>query len=316
MSDDLIGEIVPLDSAPPELSYPGLSPQLLARVRQLWSAQGLDFDGPWRIAVRAMPGFRALPRIDTGTSAQVDLVFLFDQCVIWLKALNQAATQGRAQGTAGPDPAQWQGMTAVSARLIEQVTALRMLALTNLPMPAMQIARSISEDVDMMLALLARRKLAARFVACRDVEEANEFWRRHIAGGRAFRAVTEKLYDIGLDHSADTDYARWRQQVLAVLGAAVHSNALTPPEPDRRGLVNDDSLYFSTFRLHELCAYAHLIAPDLSDALGRAAGMAAPAGAADARLAPLAAPLGRVLIQQIRSLSRPAPRHAGGATRH
>lgn len=306
MSDDLTGEITPLCHARPERTYPGLSPQLLARVQQLWSAKGLEFDSHWKLAVGSMPGFRPLPRLETPSSAQVDLVFLFDQCVIWVKALHAAAVAGKSHDTPGLHPEQWQGMAAVSARLIEQITALRMLALTDLPMPAMQIARSVSEDVDMILVQLARRKLAARFVACQDVAEANDFWRRHIAGGRAFRAVTEKLYDIGLDQSADTEYGQWRQKVLTILGAAVHSNALAPPSSERRsGLVNDDSVYFSTFRIHELCAYSQLITPNLTDALHRAAHMHPVPESQDARLARLAAPMSGVLINQIQTLAWP-----------
>ncbi|MBN9887815.1 hypothetical protein [Salipiger abyssi] len=315
--DDMIGAVTTLHHAPPELSYPGLSPQLLARVRQLWSARGLDFDRAWARGVHSLPGFRALPRPEGApSSAQVDLVFLFDQCVIWLRALHAAAELGRRQETEGLDPAQWHGLAAVSARLTDQVSALRLLALTGLPMQAMQISRSVSEDVDMMLVLLARRKLAARFTACRDVEEANAFWRRHISGGRAFRAITEKLYDVGLDYSADTDYARWRRQVLAVLGAAVHGTALTPPTGDP-ALRNDDSVYFCAFRIHELCAYAQLIRPALTEALDRAADEAAQSGLADDGLAALAAPLSAVLLNQIQSLPQPAaPSAAREATRH
>lgn len=302
----MIGVVTPLPHAPPERSYPGLSPQILARVKQLWSAQGLDFDAHWALAIRPMPGFRALPPLDATSSTQVDLVFLFDQCLIWVKAIHAAAAAGHAQATPGLSQAQWHGMAAVSARLIEQATALRMLALTGLPMPAMQIARSVSEDVDMILVQLARRKLAERFVGCRDVSEANEFWRRHISGGRAFRAIAEKLYDIGLDHSAGTEYAQWRQRVLAVLGAAVHSNALAPPATHRRpGLGNDDSLYFSTFRIHELCAYSQLIKPTLTDALARAAEHPLDPVLPAASLARLAAPMSAILINQIQSLSWP-----------
>ncbi len=299
------------DRAPIEAFYPGLSPQLLARVRQLWSARGLELDAAWHTAVRTLPGYTALSRIEGAPSSRpVDLVLLFDQCVIWIEALHAAARCGRDAGTAGLTTAQWHGLTALSARLTEQVSALRMLALAGLPMPAMQIARSISEDVDMLLVLLVRRKLAERFIACRDVEEASAFWRRHIAGGRAFRTLAEKLYAIGLDHSANSDYGRWRKDVLTRLGAAVHSNALATPERSRPGsyLDTDSGLYFATFRLHELCAYAQLIKPDLTASLTDAAS-GAPRFAG---LAGLAAPLSAILVEQIESLSHAAPADAAG----
>lgn len=307
------GAMAPLFNAAPDLSYPGLSPQLLARTKQLWSARGLDFDPVWREGIRALPGFRAVPQMDsTPDSAAVDLVFLFDQTLLWAKALQAAAAAGHrlcSDGVAaisGADtcltPAQWHGLAGVAARLVDQMAALRLLAMTGLPMPAMQIARSISEDADMALILLIRPKLAQRFAECTTAEQASDFWRRHIAGGRAFKAISEKLYTVGIDHSADTEYAIWRKSVLTILSTAVHSNLLSASTPQPRQdkpLLSDDSLYFATFRLHELCAYAQLVSPDLVHLLRQAG------GTAPGTFAPLAAPLGAILINQIQSLNAP-----------
>ncbi|SMC94854.1 hypothetical protein [Primorskyibacter flagellatus] len=313
-----IGGIVPLDRAPPEMSYPGLSPQLLARVKQLWSANGLDFDRHWRIGVRSLLGFRAVPRVDTSTtSADVDLVFLFDQSVLWVRALHGAASVGRDRQIDGLSPAQWHGLAALSARLTEQLAALRLLALTDLPMPAMQIARSVSEDVDMALVLLIRPKLAQRFAESRSVEEANDFWRRHIAGGRAFRSISERLYSVGIDHSADTEYAKWRKSVLSTLGAAVHSNALRTDLLTRQKgavLLNGDSLHFSTFRIHELCAFAQMLKPELTETLAAAGRVSATTDPAASALAALAGPLSGIIVNQISSLS-PQPATSRRATK-
>ncbi|MDK3075018.1 hypothetical protein QO034_18165 [Sedimentitalea sp. JM2-8] len=310
-----IGGIIPLDGAAPELSYPGVSPQLLARVRQLWSAAGLDFDHCWRLGLRSLPGFRAVPRVEAApASTDVDLVFLYDQAVLWIRALHEAAAIGRQHQTEGLAPAQWYGLAALSARLTEQLAALRVLALTDLPMPAMQIARSLSEDVDMVLVILIRRKLAERFAACRSAEEASDFWRRHIAGGRAFRAISERLYAVGIDHSADTDYAKWRKSVLTTLGAAVHSNALNTQVPQRQQgavLVNGDSLHFATFRIHELCAFAQLLEPDLKGALETVANTVS----STCPLAALAGPLSGIIVNQIQSLSAP-PASTPRAAKH
>lgn len=297
------GTITPLYSGPPELAYPDLSPQLLARVKQLWSARGLDFDHFWRVGIRSVAGFRAVPRLDgSSSSAAVDLVFLFDQALLWVRALQAVAATGHAHHAEGLTEAQWYGLAGITARLTEQMTALRLLALTALPMPAMQIARAISEDVDTTLVLLIRPKLTERFVACRSVEETNDFWRRHIAGGRAFRTIAERLYGIGIDHSADTDYAKWRRSVLTTLNTAVHSNILSTRLNHSPGhtLLNDDSIYFATFRIHELCAYAQLVRPDLTERLS-AANDTAPEG-----LGSLAAPLSAIIISQIQSLNAPA----------
>lgn len=309
------GSVAPLYSAPPEFSYPGLSPQLLARVKQLWSARGVDFDQCWRVGIRGLPGFQAVPRFDGSTnSAAVDLVFLFDQAVLWIRAMHAATATGHAHGVEGLNPDQWHGIAGITARLTEQMSALRLLALTGLPMPAMQIARAISEDVDMALVLLIRPKLAQRFATCRNGEDTNEFWRRHIAGGRAFKAIAEKLYGIGIDHSADTEYAKWRKSVLTTLNTAVHSNILSAADTgagSTKALLNHDSIYFATYRVHELCAYAQLVTPDLTGWLRRT-GELVPGS-----FAPLAAPLSAILISQIQSLSTPAsPRIRGEQAPH
>lgn len=290
-----------------ERCYPGLSPQLLARTRQLWSARGLDLDAAWRAAARATPGFGPAPRPAEGAgSAAVDLVFLFDQGAIWVKAAHQAAARGAAAQTEGLDPAQWQGLAALTARLDEELAALRMLALAGLALPAMQVARPISEDVDTALALLVRRRLAARFAACADVEAATAFWRRHVAGGRAWRTLTEQLYRIGIDRSPDTEYGRLRQEILAALGTATHSSALGPAGRGPRARAGaEEGLHFATFRIHELCAYAQLVRPGLGGHL------AAAAEGGDG-LAPLAGPMCGIVADQIRSLARAASAHDGG----
>lgn len=305
--DKILGAVLPFDFAPAELAYPGLSPQLLARIKQLWSANGLDFDQFWRIGIRSLPGFRAINRTDNAPdSASVDGVFLFDQALLWVRALSHV-TQGGPQGAhKGFTPAQWHGWASLSARLCDQLTALRLLALTNLPMPAMQIARSLSEDVDMLLVLLIRPKLAARFAACSTVEDASDFWRRHIAGGRAFRSVSEKLYTVGIDYSADTEYAKWRKDVLATLGTAVHSNALgfrSPIKPSGNALLTDDSLQFATFRIHELCAYSLLLRPSLPEMFETEARSLREGSAPSTSLSHLAGPVAWILLNQMNSLN-------------
>ena len=79
---------------------------------------------------------------------------------------------------------------------------MRVLAVAGLPTPAMQIIRSISEDVRHGAGRCScGPKVARQFAECRTPQEAGEFWKRHIAGGRAFRAVAEQLYRVGLDYS-------------------------------------------------------------------------------------------------------------------
>jgi hypothetical protein len=145
-----------------------------------------------------------------------------------------------------------------------------MLTVAGLALPAMQITRSISEDIDLALVLLIRRKHAQSFVECRSPEDAAEFWRRHIAGGRAFRLVAQALYRFGLDHSNDSDYARWRKEVLVFLGSVVHTSFVHAGDdlPEcARGLNSaaQECLYFATIRVQEMCAYSIVLGASLRE---------------------------------------------------
>ncbi|MEM9634374.1 MAG: hypothetical protein AAGA50_23805 [Pseudomonadota bacterium] len=247
-------------------SYPGASPQLIARTQQLWSAKGLDLESTWLQTIGSLRGFRVSdsPKTDI-SSAPMDAFFLFDQSVIWVASLHAASNCVEALPKKHLDRTQWSSLQAVTYRLLEQLDAIRLLFLADLPIPSMQIARSISEDADMALAFLVRRKLAHRFTNCSSTEEATEFWRRHIAGGRAFRVVADKLYEVGLDYGAQGDYSDWRRNTLAILGTAAHTSFLKQSSLRSDSSITGqfqetrDCLEFVTLRLHEMCAYSSVL---------------------------------------------------------
>ena len=286
----------------PEACYRHVSPQLLARVRQLWSARGLDLDAAWGGAIRDAPGFLplALERRPQD-SRPVDLLLLFDQAAIWVYGLQVATGCAWRLAAAGQQTAlsgdQLRGLLAILGRLREEIAAVRVLAVTGLPTPAMQIMRSISEDVDMALVVLLRPKVARQFAECRTPQEAGEFWKRHVAGGRAFRAVAEQLYRVGLDFSEDSSYAHWRKEVQVLLGAAVHTSYIGAGGPDTAA---SDCLYFATLRLQELCIYSLMLGQALRADLAAGAATADPAERALIRVALEG---GEIVLDQMRWLT-------------
>lgn len=251
--------------------YPGASPQLIARTQQMWSARGLDLESTWLQTVGSLRGFRVadFPE-EEDSSAPIDAFLLFDQAVIWIASLNAAANCIPSLPETQLDRAQWSSLQAVTFRLMEQLDAIRMLFLADLLIPSMQIARSISEDADMALAFLVRRRLALRFTTCRTTDEANEFWRRHISGGRAFRVVADRLYEVGLDFGQHGDYSDWRRNTLAILGTAAHTSFVRHSSAERSDggsrQFRDtlDCLEFVTLRVHEMCAYSSVLQERLS----------------------------------------------------
>ena len=212
---------------------------------------------------------------------------------------------GRGGQTISAVPDQLRSFVAILARLREEIAAVRVLALAGLATPAMQIIRSISEDVDMALVMLLRPKVARQFAECRSPQEAGDFWKRHIAGGRAFRAVAEQLYRVGLDYSDDSSYARWRKEVQVLLGAAVHTSYLGIGSPAREGTgaltpAAQECLHFATVRLQEMCVYSLMLGQALRQDL--AAG-AARADAAELPLVGVAVDGSEIILDQMRWLT-------------
>ena len=288
--------------------YRHVSPQLLARVRQLWSSRGLDLDSIWREAIRELPGFRALDQAHgPQDSHPVDHLLLFDQAALWVHCLMigarcvwRATAAGRRSALSGD---QLRGLLAILERLRGEIAAVRVLAVSGLHMPALQIIRSISEDVDMALVVLLRPKVARQFAECRTPHEAGEFWKRHVAGGRAFRAVAEQLYRVGLDYSEDSSYARWRKEVQVLLGAAVHTSHVSGGS----GITATDCLYFAALRLQELCVYSLMLGQALRADLARGA---ATADAAERAMLRIALEGGEIVLDQMRWLTAAEERDA------
>lgn len=254
-------------------SYPGVSPQLLARTRQLWSARGLDLDDVWSKTIGRLRGFQGMEAWTSSEDSQpIDSFFMFDQAVMWVASLRASACAAERLQVTGLATHQWMALQALTFRMIEQLDAIRLLFLAGLPTPSMQIARSISEDVDMALTFVSRPKLAKRFVECATLDEANEFWRRHIAGGRAFKAVSQQLYRAGLEFDESGEYADWRKQVQAILGTAAHTSfhsAAFRPSVSASGQLGEiyGCLYFVTLRLQEMCAYSHALKAEFAEDL-------------------------------------------------
>ncbi len=286
--------------------YVGVSPQLLARVRQNWSALSLDLDKIWRETIATLPGFSELDHVPAfPDSRPIDLLLLFDQGCCWIDNLRHVCRilQGR-EDDGRLTAAQIKGLISVCGRLRDELAAVRMLAIGGLPMPAMQIARPISEDVDLALLLLIRRKHAQSFVDCKTPEEAAEFWRRHVAGGRAFRLVAQALYRFGLDHSNDSDYARWRKEVLVFLGSIVHTSFVGAQEREREqrtalNLAAQECLYFTTIRVQEMCAYSLVLGTELREDLASVA----PASDLEAERLRFARSGGDIIVDQMRWLT-------------
>lgn len=297
-----------------ERSYTGVSPQLLARVRQNWSAQRLDLDVVWREAMSAMPGFCDVDPGDAQDSRPFDLLLLFDQGYLWVDALRRETGALAPEAASRLTPQQISGIAAVAGRLCEELSAVRMLAVAGLVTPAMQVSRSVSEDVDLTLAILVRRRIAAAFAECRSPEDAAAFWRRFVAGGRAFQLVARALYEHGLDRTEDSEYARWRREVLAFLGAAVHGSVLGRGAARAEGLgpALQECLYFATVRLQELAAYALLLGGDLRAELSRRA----PETPASAQRLRFLLRGGDILIDQMRWLTEAADPLRCGPTVH
>ena len=140
--------------------YIGVSPQLLARVRQSWIAQRLDLDGA--LARRRSRPCPATPRSTrcrcSPTAGQSTCCCCSTRPAAGSTRVRAAAAMMRRPREGKLSPDQARGLVAVTSRLRDELAAVRTLAIAGLAMPAMQISRAISEDVDLALAMMVRRR--------------------------------------------------------------------------------------------------------------------------------------------------------------
>lgn len=135
----------------------------------------------------------------------VDLwIAILDECIGWFVSLNSVVYGDRLQEEPFSDFEK--AVTLVVNKIIADSTAMRHLILLGFDTSARTILRSVSEYMEVLVAMLHSPDFARDFVKSDTPETAQEFWEKHLRGGKIRRKI----------NAAWNDFLRDGHQELAV----------------------------------------------------------------------------------------------------
>ncbi|KJF73110.1 hypothetical protein RP75_12930 [Agrobacterium arsenijevicii] len=194
-------------------------------------------------------------------------LFILDFCIIWFSSYTEALAVAflvRRQNSERDD--QHNVANLISWRICTELVAIRKLILEGLDVPAKQILRSMSENLDALGLATISAEFCSDFIEDQDVENANKTWHKYISKGKARKLIKNNLPVYFAEKLTEHDI--YREEEEKVLSAAAHPSFISSfvslfPEYDE--VLDSDSIgisnVFSPFSLRTLryCSYRLLM---------------------------------------------------------
>lgn len=152
----------------------------------------------------------------------VDLwVAIFDECISWLVSLHSVIYGDRKPGKLSVFES---ATTIIVGKLIADSLAMRQLILAGFNNSANPLLRSVSEYMEVLVAILHAPAFAESFVASDTPEAAQKFWEQHLRGGKIRRRVTAAWNDFmkGDNDPAAQWFANWGRSSQPILSGISH----------------------------------------------------------------------------------------------
>jgi antitoxin (DNA-binding transcriptional repressor) of toxin-antitoxin stability system len=122
----------------------------------------------------------------------VDLwIAILDECLSWFISLGTVVHANRPSGRRYS--AFEKSVVLIIGKIIADTTAIRHLVLAGFDTSARTILRSVSEYMEVLVAIVHRPEFANEFVKSETPEDAQAFWEMHLRGGKLRRRVTAWL---------------------------------------------------------------------------------------------------------------------------
>jgi hypothetical protein len=247
--------------------YPKLDPNLKRRFLAACESEAINYEALWsRNRANLLRGKIGACREDVLGKASAHL-FILDFCIIWFSSYTEALAVAflvRRQNSERDD--QHNVANLISWRICTELVAIRKLVLEGLDVPAKQILRSMSENLDALGLATISAEFCADFIEDQDVENANKTWHKYISKGKARKLIKNNLPVYFAENITEHDI--YREEEEKVLSAAAHPSFISSfvslfPEYDE--VLDSDSIgisnVFSHFSLRTLryCSYRLLM---------------------------------------------------------
>lgn len=115
----------------------------------------------------------------------------------------------------------------IPSKIISDSTAMRHLILLGFDTSARSILRSVSEYMEVFVAILHKPTFAEEFNASDTPEAAQQFWEQHLRGGKIRRKVTDAWNDFFENKNTDAarSFANWGRSSHAILSGIIHPSS-------------------------------------------------------------------------------------------
>jgi hypothetical protein len=156
----------------------------------------------------------------------VDLwVAILDECIGWWVAL-ALAVYGKRKSENRLAVFE-RAIVLIINKIIADSTAIRHLILLGFDTSARTILRSVSEYMEVFVAILHTPDFSRDFIKSDTPEAAQEFWEKHLRGGKIRRRVNAAWDDFFGSREKETAewFANWGRSSNAILSGLTHPSA-------------------------------------------------------------------------------------------
>jgi hypothetical protein len=198
---------------------------LMRLLSKEWANKGYDFDQSSRPGVSIQDLINHSTERNTALDLPpVDLwIALLDECISWLISLNVVVHPGpdRKVGLTNFE----KSLMMILSRIISDSAAIRHLVLAGFDTSARTVLRSVSEYIEVLVAIIHRPNFADEFCTSDTPESAQIFWEKNLRGGKIRRRITAAWIDFlskEADRGAAEWFANWGRTSTPILSALSH----------------------------------------------------------------------------------------------
>lgn len=151
-------------------------------------------------------------------------ILILDECICWFVSLLMVFYAKRDKSF--PFTNFDKSLTLILSKIIGDSTAMRHLVLLGFDTSARAVLRSVSEYMEVMVALLHQPEFADEFIRSDTPEAAQAFWKTHLSRGGIRRRVTAawKGFLRGNDEAVEW-FANWGRRSNPMLSGLAHPSS-------------------------------------------------------------------------------------------
>lgn len=197
---------------------------LRRHLRKMWAEKGFPLADDDHVGVSV----HELVTHSAERNARHDLPYvdlwigILDECISWFISLHTVVLSQTSPNNQFSDFEKT--ATLIVGKIIADSTAIRHLIQLGFDSSARTMLRSVSEYMELLVAIFHKPKLASEFVTSDTPEGAQQFWEQHLRGGKIRRKVKEAWVDLfqGEADGGATWFANWGRSSNQALSGIIH----------------------------------------------------------------------------------------------